>query len=138
MLMQNSPTAEKRSYIRVRTGIPVNYRVWDSEGGSIKTHATGETYTLDVGQGGVRLPVEMVHARLRDGQARLPDGQGRLGTIDLEFQAPFLIRATGRIRWFQWDHEKAPLQLGVEFIEIANEDRHRLLLFGLQQQQKPA
>jgi len=117
-------TNEKRLYTRVRIKIPVNYRVWDLEEGTMKTHAQGRTSTLDVGQGGARLPIRT--------STKLP------GAIELEFLAPSPIRATGRIRWFHPGHGEDPPRLGVEFIEITNEDRHRLLLFGLKQKQKPA
>jgi c-di-GMP-binding flagellar brake protein YcgR len=119
---QNFPEIEKRLYTRVETKIPVQYRVWDSEAATMKTLAVGKSYTLDVSQGGMRLPIRISHKLL--------------GTIDLEFLADSSIQAKGRIRWSRRNYEKDELELGVEFTKIENGDRYKLLLFGYQRQDK--
>jgi c-di-GMP-binding flagellar brake protein YcgR len=119
---QDFPEIEKRLYTRVKTKIPVHYRVWDSEVATMKTLAVGKSYTFDVSQGGMRLPIGISHKLL--------------GPIDLEFEAHSRIQAKGRIRWFHRGDEKDKLELGVEFTKIENGDRYKLLLFGYQQQQK--
>jgi c-di-GMP-binding flagellar brake protein YcgR len=121
MFKEKSPDTERRLYTRVRTGIPVKYRVWGIKEGKMQTHAQGSTTTYDVSQGGARLPLKISHKRL--------------GTIELEFLTHTKIRASGRIRWFHQKDEKDQLDLGLEFTDIINEDRHRLLLYGFQQQQ---
>lgn len=122
MFKEKFPAMEKRLYTRVRTKIPVNYRVWGLKEGTVKTYAQGNTTTYDVSQGGVRLPLKISHELL--------------GTVELEFLTHSKIRARGRIQWFHQDDEKDQLELGVEFTKIANGDRHQLLLFGFQQQEK--
>lgn len=120
--MQNTPEIEKRVYTRVKTKIPVNYLIRDLEGKTKKIYLQGKTYTYDVSQGGVRLPVLIPPKKLLGGD------------IYLEFRTQSLVRASGQIRWFHRGHQKDHLELGVEFIGIKNADRHHLLLHGFQQQ----
>jgi len=101
---------ERRNFWRVKCEVPISYSFHEGE----RTF-TRESKTINISVTGVMFPV---------GQ---PITTHSILHLQLSLQSrPLVIKATGEVRWVRKVEGTERYDLGVEFIEIEDEDRERI------------